>query len=78
MTPTEFIEKLAALVPPPRVHLIRYHGVLAPHAADRCAGDLPRAPSAPRGAGVGRLSWSPLSSSFLLDAVARRRGRAVP
>ena len=28
-------EKLAALVPPPRLHLIRYHGVLAPHAADR-------------------------------------------
>ena len=31
----ELIEKLAALVPPPRAHLIRYHGVLAPHAADR-------------------------------------------
>ena len=27
--------ELAALVPPPRLHLIRYHGVLAPHAADR-------------------------------------------
>ena len=26
---------LAALVPPPRIHLIRYHGVLAPAAADR-------------------------------------------
>ena len=25
----EFIEKLAALVPPPRFHMIRYHGVLA-------------------------------------------------
>ncbi len=31
----ELIEKLAALVPPPRAHLIRYHGVLAPNAADR-------------------------------------------
>ena len=28
-------EKLAALVPPPRLHLIRYHGVLAPASADR-------------------------------------------
>ena len=29
------IEKLAALVPPPRLNLIRYHGVLAPNARDR-------------------------------------------
>ena len=27
--------KLSALVPPPRVNLVRYHGVLAPHAKDR-------------------------------------------
>ncbi len=35
LSPTELIEKLAALVPPPRVNLIRYHGVLAPAAPDR-------------------------------------------
>lgn len=35
VSPLELIEKLAALVPPPRIHLIRYHGVLAPNAADR-------------------------------------------
>jgi putative transposase len=35
VSPHELIEKLAALVPPPRLHLIRYYGVLAPHAADR-------------------------------------------
>ena len=28
-------EKLAALVPPPRLKLIRYHGVLAPNASAR-------------------------------------------
>jgi hypothetical protein len=28
--PLELIEKLAALVPPPRFNLVRYHGVLAP------------------------------------------------
>jgi hypothetical protein len=33
--PLELIEKLAALVPPPRSHLIRCHGVLAPAAAFR-------------------------------------------
>ena len=31
----ELLEKLAALVPPPRLHLLRYHGVLAPRARDR-------------------------------------------
>ena len=31
LTPLEFMEKLAALVPRPRVHLTRFHGVLGPH-----------------------------------------------
>ncbi len=30
-SPLEFLEKLAALVPPPRIHLTRFHGILAPH-----------------------------------------------
>ena len=33
--PLDFIARLAALVPPPRVHLTRYHGVFAAHAALR-------------------------------------------
>jgi len=32
MEPLEFMERLAALVPHPRLHLIRFHGVLAPNA----------------------------------------------
>ncbi len=32
MEPLEFMEHLAALVPRPRLHLIRFHGVLAPNA----------------------------------------------
>ena len=32
MLPLEFMQRLAALVPRPRLHLIRFHGVLAPHA----------------------------------------------
>jgi hypothetical protein len=35
--PLDFIARLAALVPKPRVHLTRYHGVLAPHSALRAA-----------------------------------------
>ncbi|MEZ0476598.1 transposase [Luteimonas sp. B3_2_R+30] len=33
--PLDFIAKLAALVPPPRVHLTRFHGAFAPNSRDR-------------------------------------------
>ena len=36
MSPLEFMQRLAALVPRPRLHLIRFHGVLAPGAKLRC------------------------------------------
>jgi len=32
MSPLEFMQRLTALVPRPRLHLIRFHGVLAPNA----------------------------------------------
>jgi hypothetical protein len=35
LDPLELIEKLCVLVPAPRTHLLRYHGVLAPAAAWR-------------------------------------------
>jgi hypothetical protein len=37
LQPQEFMQRLAALVPRPRLHLIRYHGVLAPNAKLRGA-----------------------------------------
>ena len=37
MSPLEFMQRLAALVPRPRLHLIRFHGVLAPNAKLRSA-----------------------------------------
>jgi len=43
MSPLEFMQRLAALVPRPRLHLIRFHGVLAPHAKLR-AEIIPSAP----------------------------------
>jgi hypothetical protein len=30
-----FIGRLIALIPPPRGHMLRFHGVLAPHASLR-------------------------------------------
>ena len=44
----DFIARLAALVPPPRAHLTRFHGVFAPHAALRAA-----VTPAGRGSGAG-------------------------
>lgn len=37
MSPLEFMQRLAALVPRPRLNLIRFHGVLAPNARLRSA-----------------------------------------
>ena len=31
LTPSEFLEKLAAIVPPPRAHLVKWSGVFAPN-----------------------------------------------
>ena len=68
MTPMEFMQRLAALVPRPRLHLIRFHGVLAPNAKLRSAvvpapvqnatagaGDCKHAHSAPL-----RMTWARL------------------
>ena len=46
MSPLEFMQRLAALVPRPRLHLIRFHGVLAPNAKLR-AQVVPQKPEAP-------------------------------
>jgi hypothetical protein len=37
LTPLELIDRIAALVPPPRTHRHRYYGVLAPNAPWRAA-----------------------------------------
>jgi hypothetical protein len=37
LAPDAFLARLAALVPPPRVHLVRYHGVFAPASPLRAA-----------------------------------------
>ena len=69
MAPLEFLQRLAALVPRPRLHLIRFHGVLAPnatlraqivpggpdHMTDRSAEHDASSPSTPA-----RLSWAQL------------------
>ena len=34
-SPMQFLGRIAALIPPPRSHLVRYHGVFAPHSKHR-------------------------------------------
>ncbi len=45
MSSLEFMQRLAALVPRPRLHLIRFHGVLAPNAKLRALA-IPQGPPA--------------------------------
>jgi len=51
LQPTELLRRLATLVPPPRRHLVRYHGLFGPNSAWR-AEIVPRPPQA--GAMAGR------------------------
>jgi len=46
-TPHELVEKLIPLIPRPRCHLVRYHGILGPAAKDR-AKIVPTPPAPPR------------------------------
>jgi Putative transposase len=86
-TPTAFLERLAVLVPRPRVNLLLYHGVLAPRAAWR-AEVVPRgapttttaattddADSGVRGRPSGRgATWAELMRrAFEIDVLACRR-----
>jgi hypothetical protein len=88
-TPSEFIEKLIALVPIPRFHLTRYYGVLAsrsPHR--RTLPDLPHtkdaqvSPASPPPKGKGkrkkggkkRLTWAALlKRTFKIDVLTCSR-----
>ena len=74
-----FIEKLAALIPPPRIHLTRFHGCLAPHAKIRSQivpkkeevsdqTQLPVAPVHPAPKKTNRYGWAELLARvFAID-----------
>jgi hypothetical protein len=64
LTPQELMARLVTLVPPPRAHLVRYHGVFAPNArlrprvvlVPRPAPEAPPEVASPRG----RIDWAGL------------------
>jgi hypothetical protein len=72
LTPLELIDKIAALVPPPRKHRLRYFGALAPNSplrevvtamATRHSGATSKAPVAGAVAAIGssaRTAWATL------------------
>jgi hypothetical protein len=85
--PLEFLRKLVALIPPPRKHLTRYHGVFAPNhawrseiipAAPPSAIDLPDAadkgnppPRVPASDLARRLRWAELMQRVFEEDVTR-------
>ncbi|WP_437987902.1 transposase [Sorangium sp. So ce117] len=82
MTPMEFMARLAALIPPPRIPLVRYHGVFAPrsswrarvtpkppaHAAKPCAAALAHA-AKPCAAALPASTPAPASAAASLAVV---------
>jgi hypothetical protein len=69
MTPLELLERLAAIIPRPRVHLTRFHGVLAPHfkhrklvvpAPPKPQPELELLPNQDQKATKARISWARL------------------
>ncbi len=75
LTPDELLARLATLVPPPRIHGVRYHGVFAPNAKARPRvvpqPPEPPPPSAPTPAGASASSSTPAQPLRRLDRRAR-------
>lgn len=67
--PLTFIEKLCALVPPPRQHLVTYHGVLAPNARLRDQ----VVPKAKEGRACRRVRKNPIPLEASTEEEKRRR-----
>ena len=78
LTPLELIERIAALVPPPRTHRHRYFGVLAPNSPHRAAAVALAAPAKqvvvqtdPAATGEGAPGVAPLESTKCSRCCAR-------
>ena len=70
--PAELLEKLVSLVPPPRSHQVRYHGVLAPCAGWR-AEVVPLPPEAPGLPSRPRLAGN--AGRYPVESTTRRQHR---
>ena len=71
MTGMELLRKLAPLVPPPRVNLLRFHGVLAPNSKLRSlVVPKPPVPAVEEGAPAEEARVRPSPSPYRLDWAA--------
>ena len=67
LTPLELFDRLAALIPPPRIHRHRYHGVLAPNSPLRAqVVTLARQPPPPQAAASPALPRAPAHYGWAL------------
>jgi len=71
LTPLQLIDRLAALVPPPRVHRHRYFGVLAPNSPLRAAVTALAMPAVPPAAAVMPTLPAPPAAEPALRRAAR-------
>ncbi|HUJ25926.1 MAG TPA: transposase, partial [Myxococcales bacterium] len=81
LSPLEFLRKLATLVPPPRKHLVRFHGVFAPNAplrkriapatAPATAAAASPAPAQPPPPLPSRIPWAELLKRAFKEDVLR-------
>ena len=84
----ELLEKLAAIVPPPRAHTTRYHGLLAPHSKLRAQivpaennGNTPSEERKKTGSTKYRLTWAALLAhvfKFQVDVCPACQGKMNP
>ena len=83
MSPLEFMQRLAALVPRPRLQLIRFHGVLGPNAKLRreivpSPPEQATAPACDHAQGApARMSWASCSNGSSTSTLNTARTAAA-
>ena len=79
-TPVEFLEKLAVLIPKPRVNLLLYHGVLAPRARHRTVAlrAMPSPTPAAAPASDAAASGSPVAAAMVGPGLPQAAVSAAP
>lgn len=75
LEPLDLLARLAALVPPPRMHLTRYHGVFAPHSQLRAAVTPAGRGKGGKGQGVAQAADKPITPRHVAMSWAQRLKR---
>jgi hypothetical protein len=75
LDPLDLMARLAALVPPPRMHLRRFHGVFAPHSKLRAAVTPARRGGGGPGQGADQAADQPITPCVSVGAKTVEIGR---